>query len=314
MRVRMIINPIAGTKTVQKTAVEISKKLVERGIAQKVDVFRTQKEGDAYSQALALKSDEYDCVIAVGGDGTVNEVFYGVIKSGCNIPVAVLAAGTVNDFAYSIGLPNDCEGFCEMLRYGRSEKIDMGLCQGRYFANVLAGGSLSEIAYSVPAEKKNKWGKLAYYIDGARMIFKKSKESEKIIYQYDGKILEADTFLFLVSNTSSVGGFRRISPTASINDGLLDVCIVKKISIFRVLPLFIKVRRGKHTNNKNIIYFQTKEIKISCSQGDKSLPLDFDGEKNGALPAFVECIPQAIRLFVPQNAKRINNTDSITTK
>ena len=301
----MIINPVAGTKTVQKTAVEISKKLVESGIAQRVDVFRTEKEGDAYRQAASLSRDEYDCVVAVGGDGTVNEVFYGVIKSGSDIPVAVLAAGTVNDFAYSIGLPDDCDGFCEMLRSGRSERIDMGLCQGRYFANVLAGGVFSEVAYSVPAEKKNKWGKLAYYIHGAKILPKKAKETEMITYEFDGKTLEADTFLFLVSNTSSVGGFRQISPIASVNDGLLDVCIVRKVGILKMLPLFIKVRRGKHTNNKNIIYFQTEKISISCSQDDKTLPLDFDGEKNGTLPATVECVPRAIRMFVPVNARRI---------
>ncbi len=301
----MIINPVAGTKTVQKTAVKISKKLVEDGIARRVDVFKTQKEGDAYREALELSGSDYDCVIAVGGDGTVNEVFYGIIKSGSNIPVAVLAAGTVNDFAFSIGLPSSCDDFCEMLRQGICKKIDMGLCQGRYFANVLAGGAFSEVAYSVPSTKKNKFGKLAYYMDGIKTLPKKAKNVEKITYEFDGKTLEVETFLFLVSNTSSVGGFRRISPLAAINDGLLDVCIIKKIGFARMIPLFIKLRRGKHTKDKNIIYFQTDKIKISCSDGNE-MPLDFDGEKNGALPAVIECVPNAIGLFVPQNAKRIN--------
>ncbi len=308
MRVMMIINPVAGTKTVQKTAVKISKKLIDSGIAEKVDVFKTEKEGDAYRKALELKSGDYDCVIAVGGDGTVNEVFYGVVKSGSDIPVAVLAAGTVNDFAYSIGLPNDCDGFCKMLSQGRVEKIDLGLCQGRYFANVLAGGVLSEVAYSVSHTKKNKLGKLAYYIDGVRIISKKAKQTEKLTFEYDGKVLVVDTFLFLVSNTSSVGGFRKISPIAGVNDGLLDVCIIKKVGMLGILPLFIKMRRGKHTNHRKIIYFQTDKINIFCSQESKQFPLDFDGEKNGELPATVECVPQAIRLFVPQNAKRIEST------
>ena len=91
MRVKMIINPVAGTMRVQATALRISKELVESGIAQRVEVFRTEKQGDAYHCARSLKPSEYDCVIAVGGDGTVNEVFYGLIKSGSNIPVAVLA-------------------------------------------------------------------------------------------------------------------------------------------------------------------------------------------------------------------------------
>lgn len=301
----MIINPIAGTKTVQKTAVRISKKLVETGVAQKVDIFKTEKEGDAYREALSLKSADYDCVIAVGGDGTVNEVFYGVIKSGSNIPVAVLAAGTVNDFAFSIGLPCDCDRFCKMLAQGRVEKIDMGLCQGRYFANVLAGGAFSEVAYSVSHKKKNKLGKLAYYIDGAKTLPKKFRHTEKLVYEFDGKTLEVDTLLFLVSNTSSVGGFRKISPLAGVDDGLLDVCIIKKIGIFGILPLFIKLRKGKHTNHKNVIYFQTEKIKISPLKENNELPLDFDGEKNGSLPACVECIRDAIGLFVPNDAKRI---------
>ena len=308
MRVLMIINPVAGTKTVQKTAVKISKNLVDSAIAEKVDVFKTEKEGDAYRKALELKSGDYDCVIAVGGDGTVNEVFYGAVKSGSDVPVAVLAAGTVNDFAHSIGLPNDCDGFCKMLSQGRTEKIDLGLCQGRYFANVLAGGVLSEVAYSVSHTKKNKLGKLAYYIDGARIISKKAKQTEKLTFEYEGKVMEVDTFLFLVSNTSSVGGFRKISPIAGVNDGLLDVCIIKKVGMLGILPLFIKMRRGKHTNHRKIIYFQTDKINISCSQESKKIPLDFDGEKNGELPATVECVPQAIRLFVPQNAKRIEST------
>lgn len=305
MRVRMIINPVAGTKTVQKTAFKISQRLVDKGIAQTVDIFKTEKEGDAYREALSLSASDYDCIIAVGGDGTVNEVFYGVVKSGSDIPVAVLAAGTVNDFAHSIGLPNDCEKFCKMLSQGKAQKIDLGLCQGRYFANVLAGGVLSEVAYSVSHTKKNKLGKLAYYIYGARTLSKKAKHSEKLIYEFDGKKLEVDTFLFLVSNTASVGGFRRISPLAQVNDGLLDVCIVKKVGMLGILPLFIKMRSGKHTNHKKIIYFQTDKIKISCSQDGKNMPLDFDGEKNGELPATVECVPNAIKLFVPKNVKRI---------
>ena len=307
MRVRMIINPVAGTKTVQETAVKISKKLIEKGIAKRVDVFRTEKEGDAYREALSLKVSDYDCVIAVGGDGTVNEVFYGLIKSGSNIPVAVLAAGTVNDFAISLGLPCDCDKFCQMISRGRTEKIDMGLCQGRYFANVLAGGAFSEVAYSVSYEKKNKLGKLAYYIDGAKTLPKKMKHTEKLVYEFDGKSLEIDTFLFLVSNTSSVGGFRRISPAASVNDGLLDVCIIKKLGIIGMIPLFIKLRHGKHTNHKNVIYFQTNKISVYPLQEGKNLPLDFDGEKNGTLPAFVECAPEAINLFVPDDVKRIIN-------
>ena len=243
-------------------------------------------------------------MIAVGGDGTVNEVFYGVIKSGSNIPVAVLAAGTVNDFAYSIGLPHDCDGFCRMLAQGRTERIDMGFCQGRYFANVLAGGALSEVAYTVPHKKKNRLGKLAYYLNGVKILPKKLRHTERLVYEYGDKTLEVDTFLFLVSNTSSVGGFRNISPVAGVNDGVLDVCIIKKIGLFKMLPLFIKLRRGKHTTHKDVIYFQTDKIRIS-SVGGKNLPLDFDGEKNGELPAFVECVPDAVRLFVPQGARRL---------
>ncbi len=295
----MIINPVAGTKTVQKTAVRIADKLVADGVAQCVDVFRTQHEGDAYREARSLSG--YDCVIAVGGDGTVNEVLYGVIKSGSNIPVAILAAGTVNDFANYLGLPTTCGEFCDMIKRSVVRRIDMGLCQGRYFANVVAGGALSEVAYSVSAKTKNRFGKLAYYINGAKSLPRKMRKCETLIFEYDGQKLEVETFLFLISNTSSVGGFRRISPLASVNDGLLDVCIIKKIRAVRLLPLFIKLRRAKHVDDGNVIYFQTSNIRVSCAQEGKTLPLDFDGEEVGALPATVECVKSAVGIFVPED-------------
>ncbi|MBR5273279.1 MAG: diacylglycerol kinase family lipid kinase [Clostridia bacterium] len=299
MRIRMIINPVAGTKTVQKTAIRISDKLVKDGVAERVDIFKTQKEGDAYREARSLS--DYDCVVAVGGDGTVNEVLYGVIKSGSNIPVAVLAAGTVNDFAYSLGLPNTCDEFCDMIKHARVEKIDMGLCQDRYFANVVAGGAFSEVAYSVSADRKNRFGKLAYYVSGAKTLPKTVRKSEKLVFEYDGGKMEVDTFLFLISNTSSVGGFRKISPFAKVDDGMLDVCIIKKIKTRRIFPLFIKLWGGKHTNDKDVIYFQTNNLKVSCVQEGERLPLDIDGEKIGTLPAQIECIRGAIRLFVTEN-------------
>jgi diacylglycerol kinase family enzyme len=70
-----------------------------------------------------------------------------------------------------------------------------------------------------------------------------------------------------------------------------------------MLPLLIKLRKGKNTNHKDIIYFQTNKIRIACQERGKTLSLDFDGESNGALPADIECVPKAIRLFVPKNNK-----------
>ena len=142
--------------------------LVLNQITSHIDVFYTQKKNDAKNRAAQLKPGEYDYVVSVGGDGTLNEVTNGLILSGSNTPLAIISAGTVNDFATYMKLPQTAEDFCRMIEEFQTKKVDIGKVNNEYFINVLAAGMLTDIAYKVPKDKKAVLGKMAYYLEGVK--------------------------------------------------------------------------------------------------------------------------------------------------
>ena len=168
MKGLFIINPSSGKQNIESTLREIMANLVLNQITSHIDVFYTQKKNDAKNRAAQLKPGEYDYVVSVGGDGTLNEVTNGLILSGSNTPLAIISAGTVNDFATYMKLPQTAEDFCRMIEEFQTKKVDIGKVNNEYFINVLAAGMLTDIAYKVPKDKKAVLGKMAYYLEGVK--------------------------------------------------------------------------------------------------------------------------------------------------
>lgn len=303
MKIKIIINPSAGKQTVQRTIKNIALRLEEREIVSRIDVFETRQKDDAMQEASKLQPGEYDLVVAVGGDGTVNEVVNGIILSESDTPLGILAAGTVNDFAKACKLPRDVTGFCKMVEAFELTQCDVGVANGHHFLNVLAGGLMTDVAYKVSSDSKTVLGKLAYYLEGVKDLPANLFKSIPLRFELDNQSIEEDVFLFLVSNTNSVGGFQQIAPMASICDGMLDVCIIKKLELQNILPILLKLPWGDHIGEEGIIYLQTSKLKVSCLEESLSIPLDYDGEQINELPITIENKPNAIRLLVPP-AKR----------
>ncbi len=115
------------------------------------------------------------------------------------------------------------------------EPIDIGKVDDRYFINIAAGGTLTELTYEVPSKLKTAVGQLAYYIKGIEKLPQVTPTNVKI--EYDGKLFEGEIMMFLISNTNSVGGFEKLAPEASIQDGMFDFIIVKKLSFPEFLHL-----------------------------------------------------------------------------
>ncbi|MBQ3602013.1 MAG: diacylglycerol kinase family lipid kinase, partial [Lachnospiraceae bacterium] len=169
MKGLFIVNPSSGRQNFKENLNQIAGKLIMDQIASTIDVFYTEKKNDAKERVIGLKKGEYDFVVAVGGDGTLNEVVNGLILSGSEIPLAIISSGTVNDFATYLKLPSsmEVERFCEMIRNFKLKEVDAGKINEEYFINVIAGGILTDIAYKVPKDRKAIFGKLAYYMEGA---------------------------------------------------------------------------------------------------------------------------------------------------
>ncbi len=298
----VIINPSSGKQTVQKIALNIIHDLLLDDNSDGIDVRYTHKKDDARFMAAALKPGQYDFIMAVGGDGTVNEVVTGLYESKSGIPLMILPAGTTNDFAVSLGLPHTVEGVCDIIRTGHYVPMDIGRFNDTFFFNVAAGGLLSEVAHCVPSEMKTAYGRMAYLMEGGKKILEQKFETTRLVFEVDGVEETHDVYFFLVANSSSVGGFHKISPQAKIDDGQFELLIVKKLDFFTALPAMIQIQSGNHIkNDKLFIYKKARNVKIRMENPDKAFPLDYDGEYGGNLPVEIELIPKAIHLLIPQN-------------
>ena len=237
-RCLLIINPSSGQRTIQNSLDKLTGQLILQQLVNHIDIFYTQKKDDAYNHVLNVDEKNYDFIIVVGGDGTINEVVSGMVSTNKKIPLCILAAGTVNDFANYLNLPNQVDKVCAMIKQFKTLCLDVGKINDRYFMNVAAGGMFSDVSFTVSKADKKRLGPLAYYINGIANLpsqLNTNIDLKVVIDNYETKEFEAK--MFMVSNTNRVGGFDRIIPYADVQDGLLDLIIIKKCSVTDLMAL-----------------------------------------------------------------------------
>lgn len=291
-KIKIIANPSSG----REGAVEIINKLLVPFASKGTSILLnfTQEAGDA--RKFAATDDGEDCIISMGGDGTVNEVVSGLYDAKRDTPLAIYPAGTVNDFAESMGIPKDPYDFYTMVVYGKKSAVDIGLCGDSAFINVCAVGAFSEIGYSVPEEAKSAVGRLAYYAEGFRMFRERDflKSGFDVHIDCDGEIIDTKAMIVMVSNSNSVGGFSKISPKADVKDGLLELAVIEEMSMTKLFELFRTIGLGKHIDHDHFIYRHGKKITL---RADKPMHVDIDGEKGPCLPQTIQVVPGAVQLI-----------------
>ncbi|NLY46304.1 MAG: YegS/Rv2252/BmrU family lipid kinase [Tissierella sp.] len=292
-RIKLIVNPSSGRQTAETRIDNLSKLLLDSGYT--ISKFFTRKKDDAMYETIRTCEGDWDIIIVSGGDGTVNEVAKGIAMSKTKLPVAILSSGTVNDFANYMNIPTKITDFYNMIEAGKIIDIDLGKVGDDYFVNVAAGGLLTNVGYQVLPEAKALLGRLAYYFEGLRELAVEgivpiNMKFESLEYTKEEKVL-----LFLVSNSSSIGGFKKLAPNADVIDGLLDVLIIKDSDIAEIANIFFNILRGEHINHPNVAYFNTDKITISC---DSKVTLDIDGEYGGTLPKTFEVVHKGMKIFV----------------
>lgn len=303
MKGLFIINPSSGRQNFKENLNQIAGRLIMDKIVPTIDVFYTKKKDDAKNRVALLSEGEYDFVVSVGGDGTLNEVVNGLILSESNIPLAIISSGTVNDFATYLKLPgaSDVDTFCQMIKDFQLKEVDAGKINDEYFINVVAGGILTDIAYKVPKDRKAILGKMAYYIEGALELPKQlSGDLMKLEYEVNGETKQEEVILFVIANSRSVGGFMGAAPLASVSDGLLDILVLKKVELHQAGDLVVKFFSGEHIQHPAVDYIQADAIKIREAGESTGVCIDYDGELlEDGMPIDVKVIPNALRILVP---------------
>ena len=304
LRLKIILNPSSGRETARSNIENVLSYLAMKGSIERADINYTAKRFDAMNYAMDTDPEEYDILIAAGGDGTVNEVVTGLMRAEIDIPVAIYNSGTVNDFATINHLPSAPQDFARMLEDPELIRVDCGKAGESYFMNVLAAGSFADVIYNVQPDLKTALGPVAYWISAMKDI-PSLNNSEHIIIHNGDETIETDAVMFFVSNTSSVGGFRNLMSHADVTDGLLDVMVLKKVEFNEIMPLFGKIIVGDHINSDKVIYFQATDFSIEAPEAANKITLDLDGEKGPSLPIRISCVPRAINLVTPRKDNQI---------
>ncbi|ALF09476.1 diacylglycerol kinase [Parageobacillus thermoglucosidasius] len=296
-RARIIYNPTSGREIFKRHLPDVLERLEKAGY--ETSCHATTGAGDATEAARKAVEREFDLVVAAGGDGTINEVVNGIADQDYRPKLAIIPVGTTNDFARAIGVPRSIEGACDVITRGEAVPIDIGSVTNegktRYFINIAGGGRLTELTYEVPSKLKTVLGQLAYYLKGMEML--PSIKATEARIEYDGKLFEGEIMLFLVSLTNSVGGFEKLAPDSSLNDGMFDLIILKKTNLAEFIRLVTLAARGEHINDPHLIYTKANRIKVTSPN---NMQLNLDGEFGGMLPGEFVNLYQHLEVFVPK--------------
>ncbi|MEK4427189.1 diacylglycerol kinase [Solibacillus sp. FSL K6-1523] len=292
-RARIIYNPSSGREVFKKHLPEVLEKLEIAGY--ETSCHATTGAGDATNAAIEAVKREFDIVIAVGGDGTLNEVVSGVSQCENRPKIGLIPMGTTNDFARAVQIPRKIDEAVDIILAGETIPVDVGILNDeRYFINIAAGGRITELTYEVPSKMKTMLGQLAYYLKGIEMI--PSIKATHMKIEMDDEVYDGNVMMFLCGLTNSVGGFEKIAPDASINDGLFTVMILKECNIADFIRIASLALRGEHLNDERVIYRKASRVKVTS---EEEVHLNLDGEYGGDAPAVFQNLKRHIEVFVP---------------
>ncbi|GFZ26329.1 diacylglycerol kinase family lipid kinase [Lactobacillus corticis] len=303
-KARLIYNPVSGHEQMPKAVADILDVLEQAGY--EASAFRTTpEENSAKNEATRVAEAGFELVVAAGGDGTINEVVNGLAFLENPPKVAIIPAGTTNDFARALGIPRDDPvKAARVVLDQHTLKMDIGKAafqdHDNYFVNIAAGGSLTELTYGVPSEIKSALGYSAYLIKGAEMLPHLTENHMRLTY--DEGVYEGKLSMFLLGMTNSIGGFEQIMPDAQLSDGLFQLIVVKPADPANLLRLMALALNGRHVDDPNIIYTKTKNLKVELigESADKPLPVNLDGEIGGYCPVEFTNLHRRIEFFVGQ--------------
>ncbi len=290
-RIKFIYNPISGSGN--------SAKILDTVIAtyQKYNkIVVPFRIGETFPLEKALEDihDNYEHLLIAGGDGTINRVLHLYMKKELTLPIAILPTGTANDFAKYLNMPLDIMEACEKILHSKAKRVDLGKVNDNYFINVFSFGLFTDVSQKTPTHLKNTFGKLAYYFNGMKEIPRFGKIDLKV--ESEDLTIQTKCFLAFVFNGQTAGNIN-IAYNSKIDDGLLDVILVKGENLLKLGNLAYNFLRGEHlekAEQENILYFKSKSLSLSSSQ---EITTDIDGETGPSLPVQIICIPKALPIL-----------------
>ena len=284
-----IINPVAGNGFAKTVVPKLEEMIEKHGI--NAEIVFTERSGHATELSAKYLKQGFDYFIGVGGDGTINEISRPLIYEK-NVTIGIIPAGTGNDFIQILGFPN---------RFGEKEwdiffktnttAMDSGSCNGMIFLNGMGLGFDAEVAaenYIEPGKvKKGGKHKYIWHIIKTLLFF---REKRMTVITENGRN-ETDCFINTIAIGRRFAGGFLLTPEAIADDGLLDVCMIKKLNLIQRFDLLLKVPGGTHITDKKVNYYQTPGISIEFPE---AVPFHVDGELYFSDKFDVKLLPGAL--------------------
>ncbi len=290
--ISFIINPVSGT-TKKKNIPKLIEDIFGNSDID-VSIRETEYAGHAKEIAAELSQSGNTEIIAVGGDGTINEVVNGIGESGSIL--GIIPSGSGNGLARHIGIPLRAKKAMELIKLGFTQNIDLMRVNDELSANVSGVGFDALVAHKFQDSKTR--GLLSYAQISMQEFFKYKPQNYDITI--DGKKYEREAFLISLANSSQFGNNAFIAPHASLTDGLIDVCILKPFPIIATAVVFERVMAKTINNSKFMDIIQGKRISIK----NKAEIYHLDGDpRESEADLEIEIMPGILKLIIPDNKK-----------
>lgn len=292
MRVLFIVNPVAGKGRALKIVPDIESEMEQMSeVEYKIEY--SKGPGDATKIAEDYAAKGVDIVFAVGGDGTVNEVANGIIKT--NTAMAVIPGGSGNDFIKSLGITGRPDEIIRNTLTGTKRKIDVGLVNGRYFVNISSMGFDAEVVIATQRAKKYFLSGSAAYVAGLISVIFTGRPSVVKMKADDIEVTDR-VLLIAVANGKYYGGGMKAAPEAVIDDGLFDICFISRVPKIKMLFLFPKFMKGKHKEIKEVKFYRASKVTI---EAEKPTYINIDGEVIQDTKAVFQIVKGGLAIAMP---------------
>ena len=287
--IALLTNPTSGKGRGRRTAAIALPRLTEAGFDVREMVGRDGDE--ALDLARKAVADEVESLVVVGGDGMVHLAAQALAGTATNL--GIIPSGTGNDVARYVGIPRtDPQLAADVVVGSRVRTIDLARAAGTYFVTVLASGFDSKVNERANAMAWPR-GQMRYNL--ATLSELRVFEPLPYVLELDGEVRTLEAMLVAVGNGESFGGGLRITHGASLDDGRLDVVIIKPMSKAKLVRTYPKLFSGRHVGIPEYEHHLVRSVTVAAP----GISAYADGERIGALPLTVEAVPQALRVLVP---------------
>jgi len=294
-RVRLVLNgKVAGNDDLRAAIAW------QRALRHRIDVRVTWERGDA--RRFVSEAGQVDLLIAAGGDGTLNEVVHGLMDlSKVERPIlGIVPLGTANDFANGCGIPRDPKTALSLCMKGEAVPIDVGKANDHWFINAASSGFGAEITATTSPELKRLLGPAAYTVMGAILAINLHHYQGKVILP--GREITGSGPVAIVGNGRQTGGGIQVASRACIDDGLLDVLVVRQISPTALLAAARELQQLP-SDGEYISYWQTPWLEV---HPEGAIPVNLDGEPLRFSKVRYEAVPRAIQLILPPDCQLLS--------